>query len=123
MYTKEDVLRISEEYFLTDGYEVQYKTSSTISKDSINYSIIALGTVNDISSTSKVGKGFNKNQIRSLLGLSLFEIISLDTPCKLILPDSKLYRKQFGLIKKGINRLQVEAYYLNEVGIMTLIEK
>lgn len=118
MFTKEDVIKISKEHFLTNGYQVQEADYLMVTIDEVEYRVFALGTVNDHNGSSKIGRSFNKNQIKSLLGLCLFDIVAFNKACKLILPDTKLFRKQFELIKSGLSHLPVESYYISEVGII-----
>lgn len=126
MLTKEDVMKNAEEYFVANGFDVRSnETELVIIKDSKNFHVVSMGTIGDASSTSKKGKTFNKNQVRNILGLALFEAskVMTDHPnfgCKFVLPDNKIYLKLLKGITSGLELMSIEVFIMSEVGQVTL---
>lgn len=122
MLTKEDVMQNAQEYFLAEGFEIKLKeTDLKVVKNNQTYHIISMGTVSDASSSSKKGKSFNKNQIRNLLGLALFEVSKVLTENDkmlfiFIVPDNKIYHKLIKEIQAGLDKQSIEVLVMSEVG-------
>ena len=126
MLTKEEMYKLAEEHFHSNGFLInQYDDNLIVEKEDVNYDVIAMGTVSDLSSGSKKGKTFNKNQIKNILGLALFEAskkLTANNKNRIIfvVPDNKIYIKQLKEILGGIKQLNILVYLSSEVGQLSL---
>lgn len=128
MLTKEAVIEYAEEFLKMEGYRVDLSdlTSDLVLKnDDHVLKVVAMGAVNDAGSTSKKGKGFNKNQIRINLGLALYEVsrqMTADIEGKnkylIVIPHSKIYEKLAGEIREGIKVLGIRLILTSEMGLI-----
>lgn len=128
MLTKESVVGYIEEYYSLQGYAVYNLNNSSnlvLKKDENIIMVIAMGTVSSLGNTNTKGKEFNKNQIRTNIGLALFEISKqitnhkeLDVNYVIAMPDSRLYEKQYNSIKEGLKAFDVEVLFTSEMGLI-----
>lgn len=128
MLTKEAVVEYAEEFLKLDGYHVNYADTSSdlaLFKGTQVLKVVAIGAVNDAGSTSKKGKGFNKNQIRTNLALALYEVSKQMTLDKnhqneyiIVIPDSKLYNKLANEIIQGFSVLNIRVLLTSEMGLI-----
>lgn len=128
MLTKEAVIEYTEEFLAMEGYEIEiqdHKHYVLARKEGQTLKVVTLGEVNDMGSTSKQGKSFNKNQIRINLGLALFEIskqMTLDLEGKenygISIPDTILFMKRANEIKQVFNALNIRVLLINGMGLV-----
>lgn len=127
MLTKEAVVEYAEEFLKLEGYHVNYADTSsdlTLFKDTQVLKVVAWGAVSDAGHTSKKGKGFNKNQIRTNLALALYDVsrqMTLDESHQnksvIVIPDSKLYYKLAKEIEQVFSVLNIRVLLTSEMGL------
>ncbi len=129
MLTKEMVVVHAIDYLKMQGYEVDEmnKTCDVVAEmDGQVLKLVAMGDVNDVGSTSKKGKGYNKNQIRQILASALGEVCrqmtlneeNIKENYAFVITDSKLYHKQLKAILVGVKALSIQVYVTDDTGFI-----
>lgn len=121
MLTKQDVIETVSYYYENQGYQLIEGSADIVAKKDTLVKVIAYGAVSDPGHTSKVGKGYNKNQIRMNIGLALYEIMKLmddSSQFVIALPEHKIYDKLIKEVKDGLKAHHIEVILVNEQGFV-----
>lgn len=122
MLTKENVVNFTMEFLKSEGYKIlEDNTADVVAYKNQKVKAIVYGAVSDAGRTSQVGKGFNKNQIKMNIALSVYEILKLmddETNFIIALPEGKIYEKLVKEVLVGIKKLNIRLLMINELGIV-----
>lgn len=121
MLTKESIIELTRDYLETEGYEILSGNADIVAKKEQVIKVIAYGAVSDASRTSQVGKGFNKNQIRMNIALSVYEIMKImDDTSKflIVLPENKIYIKLLKEVLNGLKAFNIDVILISEQGLV-----
>lgn len=124
MLTKENVVELVRDYLEREGYEIISGNADLVAKKDQLVKVIVNGAVSDASRTSQVGKGYNKNQIKMNIALSVYEIMKLmdhETQFMIALPDNKIYSKLAKEVISGLKAFGIILLFVSEQGLVKKI--
>jgi len=130
MLTQEAVLDYTCDYLESEHFEISQtgKGHDVIAKkEGKTLKIVGKGAVADASSTSKSGKEYNKNQVRTNLSLAMYAVsksMTEDAETEnaenfeygIALPQTKHYVKAVDAVKVVLKQLGIHVYIVSELG-------